>query len=162
MNRFLPWETNGPQKAISSISGFIGKKDVLNFKTKLFDKEILEGTFNIKSEKKLPSDSSYYYIQLPVFRQGIEERHFTALPNERIVQLYTGRPIEEIYKISIELPKGARMLNKKMKIHKMKSFGNLEIVLEQKGNTIFINRHIKLNGNKVRPSDYIIFRIFMN
>jgi len=162
MNDFLPWEANGPQKSIGSIHGFIGEKDILDFKTTIFNQEILEGTFSIKSNKKLKSDSSYYFIQLPVFRNGIAERHLTALPNERFTELYTGKPIEENYKISIELPDGARLLNKQMKIEKMKSFGNFKIELEQKGNKVIISRHIELNGNKVRASDYLIFRIFMN
>ncbi|MCX6246304.1 MAG: DUF3857 domain-containing protein [Bacteroidetes bacterium] len=149
-------------KAKSLFGGGLSSSDLKEPVTVNAGKEGSSMSFSVMKEKPLRSDSDYYFLQLPVYNNGIESLGIHLLPKERSTPLEVSSRIEEEDEFMFVLPEKTKpFLTEEMK--EIKNHAGIFIFeIKTKGEKTTVKKSLKLNKRIIEPSEYAEFKALMD
>ncbi len=110
------------------------------------------------AESEVPMQGKIAAVSIPTLKYGVDFGRWKALPETISGPLRIGGTQSEQTSVEIILPPKARLVGKPKSEKRSGPFGEVEIDIQQKGNSIFITRKVSFKPSLVLPSQYSDFR----
>lgn len=144
------------------IAGGLAGKDIISVKPGTSNELQSEGAARIYKEKALREQDGFWFLDIPLLKNGLESFQMSAINVLRSSPLEMPFVIEESYEIELTVPEGFKMINKPVDIKEETELGKIVIGFKQDSNKIKIIRTIEINTKVVYGADYPKFKNMIN
>ncbi len=116
----------------------------------------------VQKDKPFRTDSEYYFFQLPLVANGIENQGIHLLPKDRVTPLETNSLIDESNDFTIVLPEKMKpfVTNERKEIKNIAGVFSFEIKTE--GTKVTIHKFLKLEKRLIQPAEYPQFKTLLD
>jgi len=140
------------------IGGGLSAKDIVSFDN--INIAQVRSNLNFQFEKKdsLKNYQNYYFIELPVCKEGVESWHINYLNSNRKTDFEIPFQLNEQYSFTITLPEDMQLINPIEIIEHSTDFGEVIISNIQNDTAITVKRMFSISQNTIPVSSYREFK----
>ena len=144
------------------IGGGLTNKDISS--CNVINNAQTRSNLNYKFWKKdsLKNQENYYFLELPVFKNGVESWHINYLNSDRKTDLEIPFPLNEQYSFTITLPENMHLINPVEIIEHTTDFGEVIISNIQNDTAIAVKRMFRISKNIIPVTSYGQFKELLN
>ena len=143
------------------IGGFTGK-EIESFKLVNSSQVRSNVKYEFKSQQPVKSQANYYFLSLPVCKNGSESWHINYLSAERIAPFEVPFPVNEKYTFTYTLPENAKLLNP-IELTELKTgFGEMALSITQDGIEVKVKRTLSITERFIPVAEYKAFKQMMD
>ncbi len=142
----------------SVVGGGFSNKDILSFD--IINTAQVRSNLSYQFEKKdsLKNFENYYFMELPVCKNGVESWHMNYLNSDRKTDLEVPFPLDEQYSFTIALPDDMSLIDPIEIIEHTSDFGEVIISNIQNDTAITVKRMFRITKNNIPVSSYREFK----
>lgn len=136
------------------IGGGIPGTDITSFD--IINTAQVRSNLDYQFEKKdsLKNYKNYYFLELPVCKNGVESWHINYLNSDRKTDFEIPATLDEQYSFTIELPEEMELINPVEIIEHSSDFGEVILSNIQNDTAITVKRLFRISKNRIPVSSY--------
>jgi hypothetical protein len=114
--------------------------------------------YQFSKNDSLSHYGEYYFLDIPVCKQGAESWHIHQLNRDRKSDFEIPFPLNEQYSFTISLPKDMKLINPVEMIEQTSDIGEVVISNIQNDTAIIVKRMLKISRQEIPVSSYSEFK----
>jgi hypothetical protein len=116
----------------------------------------------VQKDKAFRIDSDYYFFQLPLVTNGVENLGIHLLPKERITPLEISSLVEESNDFTVIFPEKMKPFIPNEKKELKNNAGVFSFEVKTDGTKIIIHKSLKLEKRLIQPAEYPEFKTLLD
>jgi hypothetical protein len=153
------YELNMDSASAKQLSGGgLSAKDIKTIKVEKASQIRSEVKIEIEKKQAAKVQANYFFINLPFCKKGMDSWHINYLTAERLTPFAVPNNLDEEYEFTYSIPDGFRLINPLTLTELKANFGELSLSIIQDGNSITVNRKLKIYRQTIAITDYKAFK----
>lgn len=116
----------------------------------------------VHKDKAFRTDSDYYFFQLPLMTNGVENLGIHLLPKDRITPLEISSLMEESNDFTFILPEKMKPFIPYEKKEQKNNIGAFSFEVKTEGTKVIVHKSLKLEKRLIQPAEYPEFKTLLD
>ena len=153
------------KKDSSSVKQLVGGftvKEIESFKVINSSQVRSNVKYEFKTKQPVKNQANYYFLSLPVCKNGSDSWHINYLSAERIAPFEVPFQVNEKYNFTYTLPDNIKLLNPIELTEFKTDFGEIALSITQDGNEVKVKRTLSITERFIPVAEYKTFKQMMD